>query len=201
LTLPAGGILRLNASTEESMADTETAPSGAGASRLATTLLALNTLLLAAVLGLTLRSMSAKPATAHAAMALPSDGKHEGGEGGENAKHDDGATGGEHGAAAPKPTTLKLSDIVVQLRDTEVDRYAKFSFELELRSELDVAALTPLLPRARESFISYLSDRSLDELRGSEGIERAKRELLQRIEAVYPGKHVKGVIISDFVSQ
>ncbi len=187
------------------MADTETAPSGAGASRLATTLLALNTLLLAAVLGLTLRSMSAKSAAA-APVAAAGEAKHEGvtaeaAEHGGAGKTGEAGTAGEHGASAGKTTSIKLPDIVVQLRDTEVDRYAKFSFDLELKSELDVAALTPLLPRARESFISYLSDRSLDELRGSEGIERAKRELLQRIEAVYPGKHVKGVIISDFVSQ
>jgi len=187
------------------MADTETAPSGAGANKLATTLLALNTLLLAAVLGLTLRSMSAKPAAVAPASAA-GEAKHEAGaaeagELGEAGKHEEAGAAGEHGTAPAKPTSIKLPDIVVQLRDTEVDRYAKFSFELELKSELDVAALTPLLPRARESFISYLSDRSLDELRGSEGIERAKRELLQRIEVVYPGKHVKGVIISDFVSQ
>ncbi len=183
------------------MADTETSPSGAGASRLATTLLALNTLLLAAVLGLTLRSMSAKPVAIAPPATASADTKHEGEASGEHGEAAGQEAAGEHGAAATKTTSIKLPDIVVQLRDTEVDRYAKFSFELELKSELDVAALTPLLPRARESFISYLSDRSLDELRGSEGIERAKRELLQRIEAVYPGKHVKGVIISDFVSQ
>jgi flagellar FliL protein len=186
------------------MADIETAPSGAGASRLATTLLALNTLLLAAVLGLTLRSMSAKPAPPVAAGGAARsegspEGRHGAGEGAAEEKHDAPA-GGEH-AVAPITPSLKLSDIVVQLRDTEVDRYAKFSFEVEVKSEADVAALTPLLPRARESFISYLSDRSLDELRGSEGVERVKRELLQRIETVYPGKHVKAVILSDFVSQ
>jgi flagellar FliL protein len=183
------------------MADIEASPSGVGASRLATTLLALNTLLLAAVLGLTLRSMAAKPApTAAVPHTADTEGKHEGGEAGEAGAGHEAAAGGEHGAA-PKASSVKLSDIVVQLRDTEVDRYAKFAFELEVKTEADVAALTPLLPRARESFISYLSDRSLDELRGSEGIERVKRELLQRVEAVYPGKHVKAVILSDFVSQ
>jgi flagellar basal body-associated protein FliL len=201
------------------MAETESAPSSSGSSRLATTLQALNTLLLAAVLGLTLRSMTTKakePTSAHApteSAATEAGAKTEGGhgeaaaegehkaDGAKEGEHESAKEGGEHGAAAPKSPTVKLADFVVQLRDTDADRYAKFSFELEMRTEADVAALTPALPRIRETFIAYLSDRTLEELRGSEGLNRAKRELLERVDATLPGKRVKNVFISDFVSQ
>jgi flagellar FliL protein len=177
------------------MADNEASTSGVGSSRLATTLLALNTLLLAAVLGLTLRSMSTKPVSAAAA---PLTAEHREGAEAPAAGGHEPAEGGGGADAATKTPTVKMSEFVVQLRD---DRYARFAFDLEVRNDSDVATLTQLLPRVRESFLSYLSDRSLDEVRGSEGTERVKRELLQRIEAVYPGKHVKAVILSDFVTQ
>jgi flagellar basal body-associated protein FliL len=179
------------------MAETETATSGAGASRLATTLLALNTLLLAAVLGLTLRSMSAKPAVAVAPESAAGEVKHEG-EAGEGGKHEEAAVGSEHGAAAAKSTSIKLDEFQAQLKD---DWYVSIAVELEVRSEFDVATLTPLLPRVRESFISYLTDRAHTDLRGSDGIDRVKRELLQRVDAVSPGKRVKSVVLSNILFQ
>ena len=200
------------------MAETESAPTPPGASRLATTLQALNTLLLAAVLGLTLRSMTTKgkePGLSQSpaeAAKVDEGAKDEGGHGEATASeqkadqdkeggHEPAKEGSEHGSAAAKSLTVKLADFIVQLRDTDADRYAKFSFELEMRTETDVAALTPVLPRIRENFIAYLSDRTLEELRGSEGLSRAKRELLERIDATLPGKRVKNIFISDFVSQ
>jgi flagellar FliL protein len=96
--------------------------------------------------------------------------------------------------------TVRLPDFVIHLQNPEGDRYARISFELELDTEKDKAAITPNLPRIRDSFITYLSDRTLEELRGSKGLERTKQTLLKQLEEMVPGR-VRNVFITDFVVQ
>lgn len=97
--------------------------------------------------------------------------------------------------------TVKLPDFVVHLRNPEAERYARMSFELEVGAEEEKAALTSAMPRVREVFISYLSDRTVEELRGSEGIDRTKKELLARLEKDVEGSPVRSIFITDIVIQ
>jgi flagellar FliL protein len=117
------------------------------------------------------------------------------------------AAGGEHGKAGeggkgalPGPTQ-KLADFVVHLRDPEADRYARVSFEVEVATEEDKAKLTGYMPRIRDAFIAYLSDRTLEELRGSESISRTKLALAERMGQLAPGVQIKGLYVTDLVIQ
>ena len=105
---------------------------------------------------------------------------------------------GEKGGLGP---TVKLPDFVVHLRNPEAERYARMSFELEVGGEEEKGALSSAMPKVREVFISYLSDRTVEELRGSEGIERTKKELLARLEKDVEGSPVRGIYITDIVIQ
>lgn len=104
---------------------------------------------------------------------------------------------GEHGLGP----TVKLADFVVHLRNPEAERYARMSFELEVSGEEQKAALAGVMPKVREVFLSYLSDRTVEELRGSEGIERTKRELLVRLGQAVEGAPVRAIYITDIVIQ
>lgn len=157
-------------------------------SKLVPILLVVNMLLVGAVLAVFLtRNPGAggggeKPAAAAA-------GGEEHGKAGEGAK-----------GALPGPTQ-KIADFVVHLRDPEADRYARVSFEVEVASEEDKAKLTGYMPRIRDAFIAYLSDRTLEELRGSESIARTKTALAERMGQLAPGVHVKGLYVTDLVIQ
>ena len=70
-----------------------------------------------------------------------------------------------------------MSDFVVHLRDAEVDRYARISFEVELGGEADRAKFERYTARVRDGFIAYLSDRTLEDLRGSEQTRKQKAAL------------------------
>jgi flagellar FliL protein len=158
-------------------------PAKLGASKLVAGLLTLNSLMLAGVLAtLLLRSGGAKPSAS---------GKEEAHEG--TAK-----TSEKTPAIGP---TQKLPDFVVHLRDTDADRYARVSFEIEVSSEPDKERLGAALPRVRDGFISYLSDRTFDELRGSEGLGHTKEELLKLLQKTLPDLPVKGLYITDIVVQ
>lgn len=172
----------------------------AGASKLGPVALiamtVLNTGVSSAVLAVTL--LKPPPAPAPAGPA----GEH----GKEAAAGEAGKEGaeGEHGTEEPpKPThfMMKLEDFTVQLRNPEVDRYARISFDLELAKETDKDFVTAYVPQVRSAIISYMSDLAYEELRGSQGLERLKIELYERIDKIVPDKKVKGVFITNFVSQ
>ncbi len=182
------------------MAENDTGASSQGGNKLGTILQVVQTLLIAAVLVFVVKGRAAEPrAAAPATGDAHASAASEPSAGGE---HGADAAPAEHGgghAAAGGPT-LKVGDLIVQLRDPEVDRYAKMSFDLEVGSEEEKNAVSPSLPRVREALISYFSDRTPEELRGSEGLAKAKKDLLEKVRDI-AGKRVKNIYISDFVAQ
>jgi flagellar FliL protein len=90
---------------------------------------------------------------------------------------------------------------VVHLRNPDTDRYARLSFEIEVATEEDKVKLAAFMPRVRDGFIAYLSDRTFEELRGSEAIERTKNALGEKLAAMAPGVAVRGVYVTDLVIQ
>jgi flagellar protein FliL len=101
---------------------------------------------------------------------------------------------------APGPV-LKLEDFVIQLKAVDTDRYVRLSFDLELASEADREAVQARLSRVRDIVISYFADRTIDELRGSQAMERTKATLARRIDEMVPGRRIKNIFITDFIVQ
>lgn len=164
--------------------DKGAAAKGGGGSKLVPALLVVNLLLVAAVLGLfLLKGGAGGGQTAGGAQAE--------GEPGEP---------GPDGPPAPGPTA-KLADFVVHLRNPDADRYARLSFEIEVATEEDKNRLAAFTPRVRDGFIAYLSDRTFEELRGSEAITRTKQALEERLAQMAPGVTVRGVYVTDLVIQ
>ncbi len=113
---------------------------------------------------------------------------------------------GHEGATAGKAVTglgpmVKLADFVVHLRNPEVDRYARMSFDVEVFADPDKDSLNAHMPKVRDAFISYLSDRTLEELQGAEGLGRTKDALQTRLRELVPEARVRSLYISDFVVQ
>lgn len=96
---------------------------------------------------------------------------------------------------------VRLPDFVVHLRNSDLDRYARITFEIEVMGEPDKEQLSAHLPRVRDSFISYLSDRTVEELAGSEGLGRTKEALYGRVRELVPEARFRALYISDFVVQ
>jgi flagellar protein FliL len=112
----------------------------------------------------------------------------------------------KEGSAAKGPTgglgpLVKISDFVIHLRNPEIDRYARMSFDVEVFADSDKDSLTAHMPRVRDAFISYLSDRTLEELQGAEGLGRTKDALQMKLRDLVPEARVRSLYISDFVVQ
>lgn len=162
-------------------------------SKMIPALLVVNTLLVGGVLVFTLTRKSGPPA-AHAETA----GKAE--HGAKTPAEGDGHAGPTEKAAAMGPT-VRLENFVVQLRAVEAERYAHISLELELTNESGKSSVSALLPKVRDSIIGYLSDRTADELRGSDGMARLKEAVLTRMNDILPARTVVGVYVTDFIVQ
>ena len=89
----------------------------------------------------------------------------------------------------------------MSVRATEGDRYAHMTVEVEIGSEGDKRSFETRLPRIRDAVISYLSDRTEDELRGSEGLGQMKEALTKKLDEIVPGHRVRGLFITEFLIQ
>jgi flagellar basal body-associated protein FliL len=158
----------------------------------------------------------AKPAEGGHGEAKPAEGGHgeakpaEGGHGAPPAEGGHGAppaAEGGHGAPAPAASsdgggmkTARLEDIVVHLRNPEVDRYARLTIDVEMENADEVKQLEDNVPRVRDAVITTLSSHTFEELRGAEGLGRLKSWLREAIDNVVPG-HVTAVYVSAFLVQ
>lgn len=184
------------ANTEEKAAPKE-AGAGGGMGKLVPPLLLVNTLLLAAVLGMLFLKLPAKHGGG---------GQGGGAEGGgEKAAVGEKASADPHAKADAKGAhpgpTLRLPDFVVHLRDADAERYARVSFEMEVQDEKAKETLTVHMPKIRDVFLSYLSDRSAEELRGSDAIARVKGTLTKKLSEVVPGAPVRSLYVTDLIVQ
>lgn len=152
-----------------------------------------NTLLLAGVMVFVMKKQS----PASAAPAAHEEAKAE-----EHGAAAESESGGEHGGAGMPGPTVKLDNFIIQLRTVETEsRYVRVGFDLELGAENDKNVLSARMAPVRDSIISYFADRSLEELRGSDGMEQTKVNILKRLETIVPGHRIKAIYITDFVVQ
>ncbi|MDX2013842.1 MAG: flagellar basal body-associated FliL family protein [Myxococcaceae bacterium] len=202
--------------------DTPPPPPGGKSGKLLPIFVGLNSLLLVgvmAVLVMQLRKQSHPPEHAEEAAAE----KHDEGAAGEEheaaapekkeekkpekkeekaeAKDEKKDGAGAKAATGGLGPLVKISDFVIHLRNPEIDRYARMSFDVEVFADSDKDSLTAHMPRVRDAFISYLSDRTLEELQGAEGLGRTKDALQMKLRDLVPEARVRSLYISDFVVQ
>ena len=184
-----------------------------GSKKLIPMILVANTALMAAVLAVVLLRKPPAPAavvvrapqSATANPEAPAAGAAKAEEGGHGEGHGEGAGKGEAALVAdpngaPGPI-LKLENFIIQLRGTDTDRYVRVAFDLELGTEADRALIQARMPHIRDAIISYFSDRSLDELRGSEGMDRIKLAVSKKLDDILAAHRVRSVFITELVIQ
>lgn len=192
-----------------------------GPSKMIPMILIANTVLMGAVLAVVLLrkpesaaavvAPTAKSDKGHAASGEGAAGKEGGKEGGKEEGKEEGhgkgeAAGHGEGAASADPSgapgpILKLENFIIQLRGTDTDRYVRVAFDLELTAEADRGAIQARMPHIRDAIISYFSDRSLDELRGSEGMDRIKQAVAKKLDDILAAHRVRSVFITELVIQ
>jgi flagellar basal body-associated protein FliL len=96
------------------------------------------------------------------------------------------------------PDALIPMNFVVRVPGKEGDRYVRAAFDLQLAKAKDRDAVLARMPQIRDAVIAYFSDQKMEELTGSEGIERAKHAILTRVQRIVP-QGLRALYITDFV--
>jgi len=96
------------------------------------------------------------------------------------------ATAGD-GAKPPKPAFIPFGETVVNLDEGRLNRYLRISITVQVREE-QLDELTNRLEKRKAILkswlLSYLSDKSMEEIRGAAGQNRIRREILEQFNAV-----------------
>jgi flagellar protein FliL len=118
------------------------------------------------------------------------------------------ASTGEKTEKAEKPkaeqvkTTLALDPFLVNLADADESRFVKGTFKLGLAEELkEEGDNTVAIAAMRDSIITLLSTKTADQILTSEGKNKLREEIRDRVNAVAPEMKVLEVFIVDFVVQ
>jgi flagellar FliL protein len=183
--------------SEDNSKETTQEPVKASGGKLLPIMLIMNTALIGGVLFLVMKKPAAATAQAASHAAAEAAGHGEAAGAGEPGKEGEP---GKKGYVAPGPI-LKLENFVIQLKTVDTDRYVRLAFDLEVATEPDKDAVTAHLSHIRDLVITYFADRTLDELRGSEAMERTKATLIKRIDEIVPGRRIKNLFITDFIVQ
>jgi flagellar FliL protein len=169
----------------------EVAAPAAKGNKMMPILVVMNTLLMVGVLVFVMK----RPAV-HAEAGAGEHGKAE-----EKSEHGSEAKG-EHGKEGPAVgPTVRFENFTVQLKSNDVERYAHTSIELELTDDAAKALVEKRTAPIRDAVLGYLTDRTAEELRGSEGLKQMKEALLKRLDEIIPGKRINTVFITDFIIQ
>jgi len=96
---------------------------------------------------------------------------------------------------------IKVGDFVVNLADTDVQRFVKVSITIEVLNEKVQNEVNQYMPAIKDAIIDLLSSKYYKDIKTPEGRERLKIELLKRINALLPDGGVKTVYFTSFVVQ
>jgi flagellar FliL protein len=104
------------------------------------------------------------------------------------------AAAAEEEAAHP-PVYFDLDEMTVNLStESRRNSYLKLKLELELGSQEDAEMLPNVLPRVIDQFQIYLRGVRVEDLQGSDGLQRLREELLLRAQKAAVPASVKDVL-------
>lgn len=99
------------------------------------------------------------------------------------------------------PVFVDISDVTINLADTDVSRFLRAKIKLELRNEEAQLRIEQFKIKIDDMVITLLSSKTFAEIRTPQGKYDLKEDLVYRINRLVGGKPVKSMYFTDFVSQ
>ncbi|HID78954.1 MAG TPA: flagellar basal body-associated FliL family protein [Aquifex aeolicus] len=96
---------------------------------------------------------------------------------------------------------IDVGEFVVNLADTDVQRFVKVSVTLEVMNEKVQNDVNQMMPAIKDAINDLISSKYYRDVRTPEGRERLKIELLKRLNALLPEGGIKAVYFTQFVVQ
>ncbi len=93
---------------------------------------------------------------------------------------------------------VAIDDMTVQLKSGGEDVFLQLSLGLEVDATRSQELVTRQTPRLRDAILRSVSDRTPEQLRGSEALTSLKQSLLQQVRRIVPGQRIRAVYITQF---
>ncbi|MDQ6995710.1 MAG: flagellar basal body-associated FliL family protein [Mariprofundaceae bacterium] len=101
------------------------------------------------------------------------------------------------------PILIDVDNLTINLADADQSRFLRTKIKLEVRNEEDKVRLSSDLGKAKvnDLILTLLSNKTFKEIRTAKGKYELKEEIVFRLNKEFPGKPVRKVYFTDFVSQ
>ena len=97
---------------------------------------------------------------------------------------------------------VNMPDVLVNLQsESKRMRFLKLRVALETASEEAAMRIEALTPRIMDSFQMYLRALTVDEIKGSTGMQRLKEELMARINHAVAPERVDDLLVKEMLVQ
>lgn len=100
-----------------------------------------------------------------------------------------------------KPGLWSMGSLIVNLMDSNGERYLKAVIEIEVSNQDCVFELDLLKPKVTDSILGILSSKSYKEIAGFEGKQRLKDEIAMRLNNHLTKGQVRRVYFTEFLIQ
>lgn len=94
-----------------------------------------------------------------------------------------------------------IGSVIVNVANTEGRRYLKTALDLEINNNKVVAEIESKRSQLIDIMINTLSSKSLDEVTSSDGKDRIKKELMDRLNSEIQSGRINRVFFTEFVVQ
>jgi flagellar protein FliL len=104
---------------------------------------------------------------------------------------------------AKPPVFMEVPEVLVNLSQAPGERtqYVKARVVLEVKEQLIVVQILPLMPRVTDTFQTYLRELRPADLAGSAGLYRLREELTRRVNSAIAPHQVNAVLFREVVVQ
>lgn len=105
----------------------------------------------------------------------------------------------------PKPTEqghiYTLESMIVNLADTEFQRYLKVKMDIEIEKPTPDAEFEKRLPQLKDAIITILTRKTFSDISESKGKMQLKEEMILKANHLFETFRVKNVYFTEFVVQ
>ena len=96
---------------------------------------------------------------------------------------------------------FSLDTFIVNLADSERNRYLRVTMDLELMAETDMNKLSERLPQIRDRILMILPSKRFEDIASMEGKTALRDEIIGKLNGLFPSEVISNIFFTEFVVQ
>jgi flagellar FliL protein len=110
-------------------------------------------------------------------------------------------TESDPGQSAQLGPLYSLDTFIVNLADTERNRYLRITMDLELTSPTGADKLKERLPQIKDRILTILPAKRFEDIASVEGKTALRDEIIEKLNSLFPRAVISNIFFTEFVVQ